>query len=78
MTVVALWRRRGKSQVLKEVRRFIEWKRRNRYWVEVTATVNALGDPWNFKRMRPARAKHIRKLERYATRALLGGLRHER
>lgn len=77
-TFVALVRRSGKFRLIQEVMRFSEWKRRNRYWVEVTAAVNALGDPWDFKRMRPARAKHIRKLKRYATRAMLGGLRHER
>ena len=68
-TFVALVRRSGKSRLIQEVMRFNEWKRRNRYWAAVTATVNALGNPWDFKRMRPARAKHIRKLKRYAARA---------
>ncbi|NMZ37071.1 hypothetical protein [Pseudomonas proteolytica] len=69
-TMVALVRRHGKSRLIQEVMRFSEWRRRNRYWVDVTATLNALCDSWGFMRMRPARAKHVRKLSRYQARAL--------
>lgn len=73
VTVGVSARRAGKSTMLAMMsltrRQFDAWLRRNRYWVDVTATANALGNPWDFKRMRPARAKHIRKLRRYAARA---------
>ena len=66
-------RRNGKSFAIALAdlsrRQFQAWLRRNRYWVEVTAAANAVSDPWNFDRMRPARAKHIRNLRRYAARA---------
>lgn len=54
-------------------RQFDAWLKRNRYWVAVTGTANALSDPWDFKRMRPARAKRLRKLRQYAARAACGG-----
>lgn len=48
--------------------RFERWRRRNRYLVVVVAEGQRLRKQWEVSRMRPSRAKHLQKLERYARR----------